>query len=180
MNQKLKLQEKINKDLPDLIKKYIGGDSSVEDEIAVLLLPYVRLIINKYKNSINDDLDSLAGIITTRIIKKIHNIDLNKSFIGYISRSTINYCIDIYRKFKRTPEKKVISYEDYASYDVDTSSSFDVDSIKELLHERFSREDARILSYYYIEGLAIDQISSLTGQSHNSIQETVTLAQEFI
>jgi hypothetical protein len=59
MTTKKKLEDKLKASLPSLLKKYQDGDSTVKEEIAVLLLPYVRLLVNKYKRTIDDDAESL-------------------------------------------------------------------------------------------------------------------------
>ncbi len=180
MTTKKKLEEKLKASLPSLIKKYQDGDSSIKEEIAVLLLPYIRLLVNKYKRTIDDDAESLSGYIVTRIINKAISIDLKKSIIGYICRSTINYCIDMHRKYVRSPNKKKISYEQYKPYDTEQATQLDISNLQFLLDSSFTKSDATILGMYYLQGKDLNEISTVTGQPVDEIQETIQLAKEYI
>jgi DNA-directed RNA polymerase specialized sigma24 family protein len=180
MTTKKKLEDKLKASLPSLLKKYQDGDSTVKEEIAVLLLPYVRLLVNKYKRTIDDDAESLSGYIVTRIINKAINIDLKKSIIGYICRSTINYCIDMHRKFVRSPNKKKISYEQYKPYDSQEHNYIDLSNLQFLLDCNFTKSDAQVLGMFYLQGKDYKEISTVTGQSITEVQEIIQLAKEYI
>jgi DNA-directed RNA polymerase specialized sigma24 family protein len=180
MTAKKKLEDKLKASLPSLIKKYQSGDSSVKEEIAVLLLPYVRLLVNKYKRTIDDNPDSLAGFIVARIISKCPNIDLTKSIVGYICRSTINYCIDMHRKFVRSLNSKKVSYEEFKPYDTHTNTETEISTLQFILDSNFNKQDASILGMYYLQGKNYKEISTATGQSIEDLQEIISLANEYI
>lgn len=184
MSPKKKLEARLKEQLPSLITDIRNGDSSKREELAVLLLPYVKLLTRKYQQILNDSLNSLAGWIVARIISKIENIDLSKSPIGYIARSSINYCIDMCRKRNKSIEKTAKSF-DKLSYDelyTNSQNSYieDIDSIKFYLEQTFTPSDAKIVGLFYLENKTPSEISAVTGQPLNEVQETIDLAREFV
>lgn len=177
-----KLQEDIKTKAPGLIKKLQEGDSSVTDEFALLLLPFIRSVVYKYKNTLDDDIDSVAGTIITRIISKIDYIDLSKSVIGFLSRSASNYCIDIYRKQVKLTAKrgtrKVLHDNIVATgynFDVPYLSDLNEDTIRNAIFDMFCPSDATILSMYHIDNKSIQEIATLTGNTSSYVEETLEL-----
>jgi hypothetical protein len=171
---KKKLEEDIRIALPALVKRFQGGDSSAKEDIAILLLPYVEFIVNKYKDSIKDHPKSMAGWITTRIINRLDKIDMQKSFVGFICRSTINYCIDRYRTVRRK-KYKTVEYLPNKNYDLSFNSVNDEESIRFYLEGVFTKNDAEVLDLYYLQNKTFHEISCITGYPELEIKETIEL-----
>ncbi len=177
---KLKLEADIRSALLVLVTKYRNGDTSVREDIAVLLLPYVKLIVTKYKSSIKDDPLSMAGWIITKLLNKIDKIDMTKSYVGFICRMAINECIDTYRGLSRKKSVKVVNTTK-TSWNTDTSytpASYSED-VEFYLEDIFNPADLEVISMYHIQNKTFKEISVITGQSELQIKETLALAEQF-
>jgi RNA polymerase sigma factor (sigma-70 family) len=183
MTPKRRIELNLKETLPPLIESIKNGDSSAREELAVLLLPYIKLLVRKYEKVIDDDIESLSGWITTRIITKIDSIDTKKSIVGYIAKCAINYCIDLCRKYNRSLRKTTknfdqLTYEEF--YNNLQSSTIEEGLVESFITENFTSTDAQIVSLYYVQNKTLSEISIVTGQPEEIIQETVTLAREYI
>ena len=173
-----KLERELKEALPPIIEKLKNSESSLKEELAVLLLPYVKVVIKKFQKSI-ESVDSLAGWITFRIISKVHKIDSSKSILGYIVSSATNYCLDQVRHSSRKKRLPAAAYVGIEYVKDIQSVSPTSDSIRFLIESSFNESDSEIL-ISYIEGLTIPQISVLTGQSEDYVLETVQTASNYL
>lgn len=182
MKKKQQLEQELKQRLPDLITKLKNGDSSVKEEFAILLLPYVTLLCKKFAKFIEDEALSLAGIIITRLINKVEKIDLSKSVIGFIARTTINYCIDRnrYKNFK-CRKKTQLGSDPLNKIWVDNGTYFanyNSENIDTYLEDSFSEIDAQIISLYFVDSKSFKEISAITGQPEKDVMETVSILQQ--
>lgn len=182
MKKKQQLEQELKDKLPDLITKLKNGDSSVKEEFAILLLPYVTLLCKKFAKFIEDEAMSLAGIVITRLINKIEKVDLSKSVLGFIARSTINYCIDRnrYKNFK-CRKKDNLGEDALRKIGVGSGayfSNYDNESIETYLEDSFNELDSQIISLYFIDSRSPQEISAITGQPEKEIMETVSILQQ--
>lgn len=171
INKKKKLEEKLKKELPPVIKKIVSGDSSAKEEFAEILLPYVELLIWRYKASIDEEPDSLANLLVCRFLQRLDKFDLSKSILGYICTSVNNYCVDIYRK-KKSREKRIKNSEYKPS-----NKYYDTLSIETSLRDSFNEEDYMMVSLYFIDNKTHKEISDLTGYPLNRVKETLDNAE---
>lgn len=171
------MQVQLNAVLPELIKDIRNGSSSAREEFAVYLLPFVKLIIDKYKATIDDDPESLAGLIITNLLINLDKIDLSKSVLGYISTTVNNKCIDLHRKTKR-----IATHYNPVSYDkqylpAPDQGATNSEELQFWIDSNFSINDAEIINLYYIQNKSFDQIASITGQPVAEIKETISLVE---
>ncbi len=180
LSKRKKLEQELKVSLPPLIDKIKNGDSSAKEELTVLILPYIRIVINKFAKSL-ETLDSLAGWIAFRIVSKAHKIDTTKSVIGYVVRSATNYCLDQLKynsAKKRVPDQtKLLNVITYSS--VGNQSETLPDTIKFLIESSFNEVDSKIL-ISYINGVSIPDISVLSGQPEDYVIETVQTAGDYL
>lgn len=184
VSEKKRLEKKIKGKLVPLIEKLQGGDMSVRDEFAELLMPYIKLLVNKYNRSIDDEVESFSGLIITNLIKKIDYIDLEKSVLGFISRTAINKCIDAYRSTVTKSKKPLLRGLKDIDLHLDAVSveySPGVDhcseeSLQGVLDEMFTPRDAQILGLYHLHNKTFEEIASITGEPPSEIEETIELA----
>lgn len=161
---KKQLEKNLNEKLPDLIKKLQSGDSSVQDEFAVLVLPYIKLLITTYGKTIECP-ESEAGWVTMKLLNKINNLDLNKPIVGYITTTTNNYCIDTYRAQRRKKRTRGIA-ENTATTTIEYTPEFYIDN-------NYSPDQSEILKYFYVDNLDIKNIAELTGETRKYVQSVV-------
>jgi RNA polymerase sigma factor (sigma-70 family) len=169
--KKKKLEEKLKVDLPPIIKKIISGDSSAKEEFAEILLPYVELLIWRYKGSIDEIPTSLAGLLVCRFLERLDKFDLSKSVLGYICTSVNNYCIDLYRK-KRSRDNRIKNSQYKPKVDY-----YDTLSIDTSLKDVFTEEDYNIISMFHIDNKTQKEISDLTGYPIQRVKETLDHAE---
>lgn len=181
MTLKPKLEKKLRKQLPDLIKRIKDGEPSAKEEFAILLLPYFKLLLSKYKRVIDDDIESLSGLVITRLIQKIDTIDLDKPIVGFMARAAINGAIDDYRKINKKKKINQLVYDGCHEYFVKSSDNFTEyteDQIKDFLRNTFTESDTEIVTLYYVNSKSFLEISELTGQEVREVQEVIHYAKE--
>jgi|JI102314A2RNA_FD_contig_121_261299_length_9449_multi_4_in_0_out_0_13 DNA-directed RNA polymerase specialized sigma24 family protein len=173
MSNKKLLEDKIKKELPDIVKKIKDGDSSAKEDFSVLLLPYIRFLIKKFANSLDkaEELDSLANLITVRLLYlKLDKIDMSKSFVGYICRTVNNYCIDEIIKTTRKKRKAKLVSEVYLNNvgvsEPQFSPEFEIQS-------SFTKEDSEIIELFFLQDKTYKEISVLTGRPITQIKSTI-------
>lgn len=173
MSNKKILEKLLKEKLPTIIQRIKDGDSSAKEEFSVLLLPYIKLLILKFIPSldITEDPGSLAGLIICKIINKIEKIDMNASFLGYICTLVNNQCIDEIRKKNAGHRPKTIRLADdiwnkILPYQQESSIDF-------YINDLFNKEDANIISLYYLHSKSFEEISTITGQPVEQIKETI-------
>lgn len=179
--QKKKLEQALKLSLPPLIKALQDGDSSKKEEFAVLLFPYIKILVRKFSRSLEEDPSSIAGEVIVKLITKIKLIDLNKSVLGFIARTSINYCIDALNS-KKVKMKGHINRGEKPLYglieDSDIYSNLSDENIDFYIASNFSEVDAQIVALYFIDQKSLSEISAITGQSEQVISETIELLGE--
>lgn len=181
---KTKPDEELKSALPELINRIQTGDTQAREELAVLLFPYICTLITKYKNTIDDDIDSLAGQIIIKLLNKVDTIDTTKSVIGFVTRTAINTAIDAHRRYKANKIHNTIEYQAFRDYDTSYElSGLSVDSLENaesILKDYLSTDDAEVVSLYYLHGKSLEQISEDTGFRVEDIQHTLDYAERNI
>jgi hypothetical protein len=175
ISKKKQLELHLNKTLPDIIKKIKGGDSSVEDEFASLLLPYISLLLIKH-NKVIECIQSEAGWVIMKLLNKIQNIDLNRPILGYIVNCTNNHCIDLLRKQNRKRYKvdKQFLKEKYKK------ETFIDLSVKDYINENFDLDLSSIIELRYIDNRTVREVADITGQTISSIREKIKKIEEVV
>lgn len=173
MSKKKLLEDKIKKDLPDIVKKIKDGDSSAREEFSVLLFPYIQFLIKRFANSLDkaEEVDSLANLILVRLLYlKLDKIDMSKSFVGYICRTVNNYCIDEIIKTTRKKRKATllsdVHLKSVAVSEPQFSPEFEIES-------SFTKEDGEIIELYFLQNKTYKEISTLTGKPLIHIKNTI-------
>jgi len=177
---KAELDKHIKSELPAIITRVQAGEVAAREEFAILLLPYLRYLLSRYKNTIDDDIDSLANKVIMKLLNKIHTIDVSKSPIGFISRATTNAAIDAHRKYKANKIHNTVEYQAFRDYDVSHSlSGMSVDTVEgaeNLLKDFLCEDDAEVVSKYYLHNMSLEDIAEDTGFSVEDIQHTIDYA----
>jgi RNA polymerase sigma factor (sigma-70 family) len=170
--------------LPKIITEVQAGDSAAKEEFAELLLPYISKLIYKYKSTIDDDVESLAGQVIMKLLSKIDTIDVNKTPLGFITRTAINKAIDHHRKFKANSINNTVEYQAFRDYDtsyelsgLDTST---IENAESLIKDFLVGDDAEIVSKYYLHNMSLEEIAEETGYREEDLQYTLNYAKENI
>jgi DNA-directed RNA polymerase specialized sigma24 family protein len=138
----------LNEKLSTIIKRIKAGCPQAKEEFADLLYPEVERLIYKFHYS-REELKSNAGWIIAKLISKIDMFDDDQPPLGYIYRSSRNFCID------------------------DPPRGIPDPSINLLLEELLEPEDAKIFQSFYLEGKSFEAIAYITGQKPKSIKDTL-------
>lgn len=157
---KLEFRQKVT----ELIIKIQGGETSAKDDLATLLLPYMKMIGLPICRDASE-LASNANIVLAKAINNIHNINTSKNPLTYITNSMRNYCIDQFRKtkvLKRTPpafqEPKVLP-------DVEPSMEFLIEDLCK------NETDKLIVSKIIFEKQPVVKISKELQMSPSAIRK---------
>lgn len=181
---KTKLEKQLKSELPEIVTRIQGGDVDAQNEFATILLPYIRSLISKYKNTIDDDVESLAGQIIMKLLSKIDTIDTSKSVIGFITRAAINKAIDEHRKYKANKIHNTVEYQAFRDYDVTYQlSGMSVDTLEDaesILKDHLCSEDAEVVSMFYLHDKTLEDIANITGYEIRDIQHTIDHARRNI
>jgi len=181
---KAKLEKELKSALPKIIIKIQEGDVAAQNEFATLLLPYISSLIAKYKNTIDDVIQSLAGRIIMKLLSKVDTIDTTKSVMGFITRTAINRAIDEHRKFKVNRLNNTVEYQAFRDYDTSYQMSGvcadSIENVESVLKEHLCDEDAGIVSLYYLHNKSLQDIADSTGYRIKDIQHTLDYARRNI
>ena len=119
-----------------------------------------------------------------KLISKIDTIDLEKSVLGFITRSAINQAIDQHRKYKANKVNDSVPYQAFMEYDItqelsgmSTDSEYNAEAI---LNDHLHKEDADIVAMYYLQNKTLQDIADLTGYKVSTIQQTLDYAERHI
>jgi hypothetical protein len=166
---KEKLENELKVSLPPLVIKLQEGDSSVKDEFASLVLPYIQVLMKAYTKAI-ESIPSESGWVVMKLLKRIKNIKPDKSVVGYITTTTNNHCIDLYRgqkRKKRAMDKAVELLEiAHPSTLINLTPEFYIDSTT-------SPDQSEILKYFYVENLDVNEIAALTGETKKYVRSVI-------
>ena len=173
MTKRRALQDSLKAALPGLINRIRSGDLPAKEEFAVILLPFVTLLVNKYRHTIDDEVESVAGLVITKLLNGLDKINLEKSVLGYVVTTTNNYCIDRHRRTKRISKQ----YKPIEMIDKYTSIEDNNSTPEFLIDSHFCETDAEVLGMYYIKGMSLEEISIQTGSPIAELQETITLVE---
>tara|TARA_R110002074_G_scaffold402324_1_gene607108 strand:- start:170594 stop:171160 length:567 start_codon:yes stop_codon:yes gene_type:complete len=178
------LDKKVKEALPSIISKVQGGDAEARNEFAVLLLPYIKKLIAKYRPTLDDEVESLSGAIIMKLLDKIHTIDLSKSPIGFITRTAINAAIDQHRKYKVNKVHNTVEYQAFRDYDtsyhVSGMCTDTVEGAENLLKDFLCEDDAEIVSKFYLHNMSLEDIAQETGYEIKDIEHTIDYARRNI
>lgn len=181
---KTRLEKQLKSELPEIVTRIQGGDVEARNEFATLLLPYIKSLLSKYKNTIDDDVESLAGQIIMKLLNKIHTIDTSKSVIGFVTRTAINRAIDEHRRYKANKVHNTVEYQAFRDYDVSYQlSGMSVDSVEgaeSILRDHLCEEDADVVSMFYLQDKTLQDIADITGYEIKDIQHTIDYARRNI
>lgn len=177
--RKKQLQRKLEPILPRLIERVKSGDSSAREELAAVLLPYVKVVIGKYQVS-GDTNESLAGWIVAKLLNNIQKIDTSKSLLGFIATLARNEAIDRIR-YENSAVRKLSKEDltDYSSYAASKPNIPDTE-IRFLIESCFSPLDSEIVSSFHLDNKTIQEISAATGEPEDYIVETLNGASEYL
>lgn len=181
LTKKKRLETILKEKLPEVIKAIQNGDSSKTEEFAVLLMPYINLVIYKFSKFLDDDITCITSEIIMKLITKINTIDLSKSVVGFIARSAINHCIDTVSKNKNRLQGHVNRGElplYKLCYEESGMSNLDSTGIDFYIENNFTEDDAQVVALYFIDQKSLSEISSITGHSEKHITETIQLLGE--
>ncbi len=184
ISRKKQLETQLNKVLPDIITKIKGGDSSLKDEFASLLFPYVSLLLVKH-NKVIECPQSEAGWIIMKLLNRIQNIDLSRPVLGYVVNCTNNHCIDLLRKNNRKKYKVDKQYlkdkykkETYIEHSL-MDANISVSAI-EYINQNFDNDLSKIVELTYINNLTPRQVADVTGETLTSVKQKIKQLKEII
>lgn len=182
MPTRKELVDDLKTKLPSIILDIRQGNEEARTTFANALFPYIKSVVYKYKNTIDEDIDGLCNFIITKLLCNIHEIDLDKPVMSYITRTAINQAIDQHRKYTNNKSNNTIEYQAFRDYDINISLSgldtTDVENIKDSMSSYLPKEDIDLISMYYLENRSTTEIAELTGNSLNYITKAIKNARE--
>lgn len=179
MTSKKILEEELKKTLPPVIQKLKSGDSSAQDEFAVLVLPYIKILLITFGKQIEYP-DSTAGWVVMKLLRNIKNIDATKSVVGFITTTTNNYCIDICRENKRKAKGNLVYIDTDILADNEKISEQPTNTGDFIIDHNFTTLDADIIKMYYLENKTTKDISSSTGETERYINEVISTFKSYL
>jgi RNA polymerase sigma factor (sigma-70 family) len=159
----------LNEKLSTIIKRIKAGCPQAKEEFADLLYPEVERLIYKFHYS-REELKSNAGWIIAKLISKIDMFDDDQPPLGYIYRSSRNFCIDEHRKHSTRKKRETLYAKKHLAY---PPRGIPDPSINLLLEELLEPEDAKIFQSFYLEGKSFEAIADITGQKPKRIKDTL-------
>lgn len=182
MTSRKEMVESLKAKLPDIILDIRTGNESAKDDFATLLSPYIRSVVYKYKNTIDEDLDGLVNYIIAKLIYNINDIDLDKPVMSYITRTAINQAIDQHRKYTNNKANDTIEYQAFRDYDtseyltgIDISS---LEDIKSSLGTYLEKDQVDLIDLFYLQNKSTSEIAELTGNSLNYTTKAIKNARQ--
>jgi RNA polymerase sigma factor (sigma-70 family) len=194
MTTRQKMVEELKSKLPPLISSIQSGDRSLDNEFAKLLLPYIRRVVYKYKETIDENINGLADYIVVKLLSKINDIDLNKPVLSYITRTAINQAIDQHRKYTSNKSNCTVLFNEQA-VELNAQSTYNgskaifnstdtveythkdqsatlsgysvnsLDNFEPILNEYLCKEEVDLIQMYYLDNKTTSEIASITGKS---------------
>ena len=180
MNLK-QVRKGIKEQLPGLISAIQSGDIEAQEEFSKLLLPYLKAVLYRYRATIDDDVESLAGFIITKLINGIHDIDMGRSPMSYIDTITNNQAIDQHRKYTRNKANNTVEYVANTPYDsMEELSGYSggVRSARELIYDTLDPMSADFFSMHCIDNVPVREIADMSGVSPSEINKIIAHAKE--
>jgi len=182
MTSRKEVVDFLKSELPDVITDIKNGSYEAKNTFTTLLFPYVKSVVYKYRNTIDEDLDGLVNFIIAKLIYNINDIDLDKPIMSYITRTAINQAIDQHRKYTNNKANDTIEYQAFRDYDTLENLTginiSDIHDIKSSLSNYLDKEQVSLIELFYIENKTTSEIAHLTGNSLNYTTKAIKNARE--
>lgn len=179
MSTRKTLEAKLKSELPSLIDKIKSGDASSKEDFAILVFPYVKRVlidrINKEgRHEVMSEIPSMAGWITTKVLRSVDRIDIKNSIVGYIATTAVNYYIDVYYKSSMKFRSNT-----HSQLDLDLLPSNIGDPLNPSIDFFISGDEEQDILLYYMDGLSIEEIEAKTGASISLIEEVIETTNDY-
>jgi RNA polymerase sigma-70 factor (ECF subfamily) len=169
-----------NFDEEDGLRRIEQGDEVAARELLRHFHPFVLKLVRAHlPRRISEE--DLVQMIFIKIFHKLNQYSGRMPLQHWISRITVNTCLNALKAEKIRPEWRLGDFseeiaagiEQLAATEVDTATSDDFDLAKKLVTEliaQLSPEDRLVITLLYLEEKSVEEIHELTGWSRSAIK----------
>jgi len=153
------------------IQKFMRGDESYFDKIALLIMPDIVNIAYRYTQN-SEDAKDVCQEVLIKVYSKIKSFKQGAKFSTWVYRVTINASIDFLRKRKKT----VVLNDDIAKDKTnffESAHNIEAKDIEEKIKTEVNKLPMRQKNVFilkHFQGLKISEISKTLGCSQSSVK----------
>src|ERR1700730_11768613 len=167
-------------DEQDCLRRIDQGDEAAARKLLRHFHPFVLKLVRAHlPRRISEE--DLVQMIFIKIFHKLDQYSGRMPLQHWISRITVNTCLNALEAEKIRPEWRLgdlseeiaAGIEQLAPTEVDTATSDDFDLAKKLVTEliaQLSPEDRLVITLLYLEEKSVEEIHELTGWSRSAIK----------
>lgn len=158
-------------EIEKLVTKAKLGDTAAEEKIFLNFIPYINLLISKFKiqGYDRDDLVQECYIVLNKAISKYTG---NRTFVIYVTKSLKNNMVYLLRKSTKLQYSIIDNLlQDPNDLEIDVLSHLDIEHLSESL-KHLSPKELKIIKDYYFNDITLLSISKALDEKYITTAKT--------
>jgi RNA polymerase sigma-70 factor (ECF subfamily) len=155
------------------------GDEKAALDLFHYMYPQVTKIVYSNRPG-REGVEDLVQQSCIKIMRNLHKFSSRAPFLHWVSRVTVNTCLNQIRHEKSRPEVRLADLSEEESgvierlavspNELDSSDQFAAHELVEKLLSSLRAPDRMLMRMIYLEGRTTDEVSKLTGWNHAVIK----------
>ena len=163
----------------ECVERSRQGDEQAVLDLFYYMYPHVAKLVQANLPA-REPAEDLVQKVCIKVVTHLHQFSGKVPFLHWVSRITVNTCLNQIRHEKHRPELRLADLsEDEArvvenlattSQELDSSERVAANDLVEKLLQGLRPDDRLLVRLMYLEGRALKEISALTGWSGTSVK----------